>query len=91
MTLCSPTLQGVLSQQRPPLARVQLVASSSGRLLFDHVAPGGPESLDQSRTDPGEPGDVDRRAETTDGAKVGGQSGWREDLQTEVEMSNEPV
>lgn len=47
-------LQAVLPQQRPPLAGVQLVTSSLLRLLFDHVAPGGPQGRSQSRTDPGE-------------------------------------
>lgn len=61
------------------------------RLIFDHVAPGGPESLGQSGTDPREPGDFNRRAETMNRAIVGGQSGGREDLQTEAEMSDEAL
>ncbi len=83
------TLQCVFSQQRPPLVRVQLVSSPLLGLLFDHVAPGGPQSLGQSRTDPGETGNVDGGKETMNRTEVAGQSWRREDLQTETQTQSD--
>lgn len=78
----SVTLQGVFSKHVPPLARVQLVASSALlRLRLDHVAPGGPESLGQGWTGSRETQDVHRRPETADWAEVFRQDGWRKDLE----------
>ena len=83
----SSTLQGILSQQRPPLAGVHLVPSSLLGLLFNHVAPGGPQSLGQRRTDPRETSDGDGRMEAMDGSVVTGQSGGGEDLHKEEDDS----
>lgn len=78
----SVTLQGVLSKHVPPLARVQLVASSALlRLRLDHVAPGSPESLGQGWTGSRETQDVHRRPETADWAEVFRQDRWRKDLE----------
>ncbi|PWA22161.1 hypothetical protein CCH79_00020383 [Gambusia affinis] len=77
------TLQGVLTQQRPPLARVQLVAAALLRLLLHHVTPGAPEGLGQRRADPTQPGHVHWRTEEMDGTVVSGEVWWREDLRRE--------
>lgn len=60
------------------------MASALLRLLFDHVAPGGPQSFCQRGTDPGQGREGwSGGTEPMDGAVITGQR-WRgEDLQTD--------
>lgn len=65
------------------------MASSLLWLFFDHVTPGGLQSLSERRTDSRQSGDDDLWTEIMDRAVISGQNGRREDLQEEGGVSGE--